>query len=675
MSIATKALRSVGRWLTLKALTIVHGSGSAWSMLLLRTNYDYAAAVGDGSKSNIVMACVGWIARTFPEAPVRVMRQLADGQLESVAGHAMLQLLARPNRFYSGILLWMATLMDWTLSGNAYWVKLRNGQGRPVELWWVPSAIIEPKWDEQGTEFISHYEYAPRGLPLRLEVADVVHFRYGIDPLNTRKGLSPLASLLREIFTDEEAANFGAALLKNLGIPGVIIAPDDPTIDLGPEEAEAIKADFKAKFGGDKRGEPMVLSGKVKAQVLSFSPQQMDMKALRRLPEERISAVIGIPAIVAGLGAGLDRSTFANMSEAREMAYESNIIPTQRLLAAELQTQLLPDFDTATNLSVIFDVSNVRVLQEDQNKLWDRMDKAVRGGWVWVSTAKRAVGLPVEPGDDVYLRGMAVEAVGPGAPAPEPLPAPAKGINLIETKGRAASTRVAKALQRIRLAQTRKMRGDLGRYFDELAEAVIARAGKGFAFRAEQKDLPTVEDLLNEADDATLEALLKRHYAALLENSWETWNGALGLDLAFDVADPMVAEILSTAGTRIRQISETTRGAVQELLAYGADQGWGIDELVEGDETHPGLRQLVQQTYKNRARTIARTELGTAQNAASHLRYEDAGVERVLVLDGGTEDSDEDCNALNGTVQTLDWAKANPLGHPNCVRAIAPYFD
>jgi hypothetical protein len=32
------------------------------------------------------------------------------------------------------------------------------------------------------------------------------------------------------------------------------------------------------------------------------------------------------------------------MSEMREQAYESNIIPTQRLMAAELRTQLLPDF-------------------------------------------------------------------------------------------------------------------------------------------------------------------------------------------------------------------------------------------------------------------------------------------------------------------------------------------
>ena len=94
----------------------------------------------------------------------------------------------------------------------------------------------------------------------------------------------------------------------------------------------------------------------------------MDLKALRRIPEERVTAVFGLPAIVAGLGAGLDRSTFANFKEAREAAYESNIIPTQRLLGAELKTQLLADFVGETDTwDLEFDLARVRVLQEDED--------------------------------------------------------------------------------------------------------------------------------------------------------------------------------------------------------------------------------------------------------------------------------------------------------------------
>ena len=76
-----------------------------------------------------------------------------------------------------------------------------------------------------------------------------------------------------------------------------------------PKDVEDMKAKIQASFTGDRRGEPLVLGRGVQVQQFGFSPGEMDLKELRRLPEERISGGLGIPAIVAGLGAGLDRST------------------------------------------------------------------------------------------------------------------------------------------------------------------------------------------------------------------------------------------------------------------------------------------------------------------------------------------------------------------------------
>ena len=53
------------------------------------------------------------------------------------------------------------------------------------------------------------------------------------------------------------------------------------------------------------RGKPHVSTAPIRIEQFGFSPEQMSLKDLRRLPEERISALLGIPAIVAGLGAGL----------------------------------------------------------------------------------------------------------------------------------------------------------------------------------------------------------------------------------------------------------------------------------------------------------------------------------------------------------------------------------
>ena len=62
-----------------------------------------------------------------------------------------------------------------------------------------------------GSAYLTGYEYNPNGAPITYDPADIVHFRDGMDPDNTRKGLSPLASLLREIFTDDEAVAMTAS--------------------------------------------------------------------------------------------------------------------------------------------------------------------------------------------------------------------------------------------------------------------------------------------------------------------------------------------------------------------------------------------------------------------------------------------------------------------------------
>lgn len=426
------------------AMRFVRGSVSWGSYLLGRTSFDYAGIVGDGRGNAVVQACVLWMCRTFPESPLRVQK-LVNGEWQYDDEHPLFGLLQRPNAFYSGILLIWGALADWAVTGNGYWLKGRSAGNRPVELWWIPSMLIEPRWPQDGSVFISHYEYSPNGQPIRLEVEDVVHLRYGLDPQNLRKGLSPIASLVREIFTDDEAANFSASLLKNLGVPGVIVSPA-AGVKVDPADADMIKAQFEQRFGGDNRGRAMVASKEVTTTVLSFSPQQMDLKVLRRLPEERVSAIFGTPAVVVGLGAGLDRSTFANFAEAREAAYESNIIPTQRLWAAELNNQLIGDFGDQKRLRLVFDLSQVRVLQADENELHRRIREDWLAGLLTHDQAMQALGLEPLPNGQGNVLLIPAKST-PTDPAelltmPEPTPAqpapeadPMKMYRIIATNG------------------------------------------------------------------------------------------------------------------------------------------------------------------------------------------------------------------------------------------------
>jgi len=96
-----------------------------------------------------------------------------------------------------------------------------------------------------------------------------VHLRNGLDPRNVRLGLSPLTAELRDIFTDDEAAAYTATMLKNRGVPGLLIAPDSDNAVVSDEEAQAMRAKVEERTTGSNRGRPIVPTGKTKVTRLA----------------------------------------------------------------------------------------------------------------------------------------------------------------------------------------------------------------------------------------------------------------------------------------------------------------------------------------------------------------------------------------------------------------------
>lgn len=384
----------------------------------------YRSEIGDGQDTSIVSACVNFIMRTFPEAPPALWTLDAKRNRERQWDVPLIDLLEEPTPFYDGTVLWMATLASFTVDGNAYWLKIRNKFGEPIQLWYVPHWMIEPRRGPQDGAFLDHYDYRPFGKLYTLPPEDIVHFRFGLDQENPLKGSSPLRGELRSIFTDEEAARFTAMLLKNNAIPGVIIAPKGEEQEIGDDEAEDAKLRYMQKFGKNRLGEPMVMGGSVEVHQIGWSPEQLDMGKLRDIPEERITSALGLPAAVVGFGAGLHEAhTNATMKELREAAWESNLIPTGRILSGSVKRQLVTEFVPPADMRrtvFAFDLSQVRVLQDDENKKATKWETMVRARFARVDEARSAFDLPVEPGDKIYLEPISVTPVGPDAPAVPP---------------------------------------------------------------------------------------------------------------------------------------------------------------------------------------------------------------------------------------------------------------
>ena len=66
-----------------------------------------------------------------------------------------------------------------------------------------------------------------------------MHFRFGIDPLNDRLGISPLRTALRELYSDAQASRWTATALENMAMPGLILSPEEGSLvsDLDLDQA------------------------------------------------------------------------------------------------------------------------------------------------------------------------------------------------------------------------------------------------------------------------------------------------------------------------------------------------------------------------------------------------------------------------------------------------------
>ncbi len=391
----------------------------ALSGRLPRTNYPYGRDIRHGLDSNVIMAPVAWIMRTFTEAQAIVEARRNDRWQEaegSIGAERVEMLLRQPNAFYDGDAMFKALTISYCLDGNGYLIKRRNSIGEVLELWYAPHWMMEPQSRPDGSEFISHYKFQPGGgQPIDYLPRDIVHFRFGLDPRNPRKGYSPLRPLLREVFTDEEASNFSAAVLRNQGFPGVVLSPKEGHSQ-NREQAKDQKKRFMDHFTRDRRGEPFVATRPTEISTFGFNPQQIELTGLRDITEERVCAMLGLPASVVGFGAGLQQvKVGATMRENVRLARVNVINPMGNTFGKTLTWQLLSDFVAQIRrFRVRFDMSDVSVFQEDETEREDRILARVEGGVMQVADAQEELGLEIDESQRVYLRESSKVAVKAG---------------------------------------------------------------------------------------------------------------------------------------------------------------------------------------------------------------------------------------------------------------------
>jgi HK97 family phage portal protein len=394
------------------------GAGNGWLSKLVNLmsgdGYDYETRAGDVWKASSVASTTKALLRMLTDAEICVQKRAPKskgGQWEIDHEHPLVEVFEGNPHFDSTQLL-DAIAITYVFDGNSYLWKQRSLARRPVALWFInhlqAGVTFEPIRPEDGSSFVSHYEYSVNGVTYEIPVEDVIHIKNGVDPENDLLGWSDLKAELRNICTENEAANYTNAMLHNCGIPNVVITPADDSTGFSDEEGELLRDTFKQKFGGSRRGEPWVQNVALKVEVLGFDPRQMDLSFLRKIAQSGIAAAIGIPAVVVGLLVGLETSSAkASYEESLWQAYVACVLPMLKRIARQLSKALVSDvyapFGDRKKLRVHFDLSSVACLGEDQDNLATRIVELFDAGVIKRSQAQAAMSYPIDEAADGYI--------------------------------------------------------------------------------------------------------------------------------------------------------------------------------------------------------------------------------------------------------------------------------
>ena len=388
------------------------GNGDLLALLqkkLPSTNRDWVAEAGDLSLNSIVAICTRWYLTNFSQVSF-VVANKTSGQKE-IQMNDITELLKDPmNGTIPPSIVWGNYIQDYLLLGNAYLRKIRGIGSSVIALEYLPADMVRPVGDSKVA--VQYYVYTVTGQEYKIEKEDLIHWRFGRSTTDIRLGLSPITSVLREIAADNQASSTAYGLIKNGALPSMIIGPDanDNAVDISPDDAKTIKKRLREDFATDNAGGIAVLSCAYKMERVSFSPNELNLSEIRRLPEERIPAALGLNAMVLGLGAGLAHSTYSNYEQSQSAAWTDGMLPLLDSLCEILSIMLLPEFNPQTGDYVDYDVSDVRALAEDVYANSDRAALLYEKGVISRAEAKRMISIePTQEDENTYFGQVAMD--------------------------------------------------------------------------------------------------------------------------------------------------------------------------------------------------------------------------------------------------------------------------
>jgi HK97 family phage portal protein len=297
-----------------------------------------------------VRTVVDFIARNVAQLGIHIYRRISDIDRERLANHELAQWLKNPNPGMTQHRLIESLMQDLGVYFMAYWLKVRERNGRlglvrlppetvTVHGWLVPEAF---DWT------------LPDNTIRTLRPQDLVYF-HGYDPCDPLSGISPLETLRRTLEGESAAGSYMSAFWENAArLEGVIQRPATAP-KWTPEQKQSFREQWQTRFQGPANaGQTAVLEDGMTFQATSYSAKDSEYTDARKLSREEVAREYHVPLPMVGI---LDHATYSNIREQHKNLYQDCLGPWLDFIEQELTKQLLIECSDQDGVYIEFNIA------------------------------------------------------------------------------------------------------------------------------------------------------------------------------------------------------------------------------------------------------------------------------------------------------------------------------
>jgi SPP1 gp7 family putative phage head morphogenesis protein len=318
------------------------------------------------------------------------------------------------------------------------------------------------------------------------------------------------------------------------------------------------------------------------------------------------------------------------------------------------------------NLYLDYDKDSIEALQEDQDRLYNRMFGAVDRGIITRNEAREMLGfeaLKIPEADRLYIPfSLTPIDEGQEEPTEGPIEEPVEeetGKSLSQKKTIFSEEKLAELWEYKRKRYwdpwEKKWKKALKPYFDEQEKEVLKNIENRKA-SIRKEDIYEVEQW-----NKKLKKLSKPLLLEIVQEGVESAINELGIEVAWNIDNPRVDKwIQEELGSKIQGINDTTLENLKGTLQDGIDLGEGVDDLAKR------VRETYEDAKGYRAETIARTETISAFTEGNRQLYQESGVKQLQFYTATDERVCEECYSKHGNKYGIEEAQGIIPVHPQC---------